>query len=105
MCGCGRTSVLRGTPAGMSSGPMWSKNTNGPTLRRLANGSTRPTSKPPRSRCRASISISIIAALLGLPVALDQAQRHHGGVLHPADDDTAFDVGDQAERQQPVAQE
>src|SRR5574338_1731294 len=59
MCGCGRTSTLRGRPGGNSTGPMWSKNTNGPTLRAAAWGSTRPTSKPPRSRRRCSITRSI----------------------------------------------
>ena len=33
---------------------MWSKNTNGPTLRHFALGSTRPTVNPPRS-CRRGV--------------------------------------------------
>src|SRR5688500_10631836 len=60
MCGWGRTSTERGRPAGKSTGPMWSKNTNGPTMRRLAKGSTRPTSNPPRSRRRWLMTISIM---------------------------------------------
>src|SRR5262245_7609734 len=36
---------------------------NGPTMRRLLQGSTRPTSNPPRSRRRASITISIMLAM------------------------------------------
>ena len=59
MCGWGRTSVLRGTPAGICAGPMWSKKTKGPTLRRRMKGKSRPTSNPPKSLRRASISSSI----------------------------------------------
>ena len=43
-----------------TTGPKWSKKMKGPTIRRLVNGSTRPTSKPPRSRLRWSITSSII---------------------------------------------
>jgi len=64
MCGCGRTSTERGTPRGISTGPMWSKKMNGPTIRRFACGSTRATSKPPRSRRRASMTSSIIAGFV-----------------------------------------
>ena len=44
--GCGRTS--RPCPRGNTAGPIWSKKTNGPTMRRRAEGSARRTSKPPR---------------------------------------------------------
>src|SRR3546814_18711588 len=49
-------------PAGRSTGPIWSKKTKGPTIRRLAKGRTRPTSTPPgpRQRRRRSIKSSIM---------------------------------------------
>src|SRR5512139_1230315 len=51
-------------PGGKSTGPISSKNTNGPTMRRRGCGSRRPTSKPPRSRRRCSMTASIILILL-----------------------------------------
>ncbi len=39
---------------------MWSKKTNGPTIRRWAWGRTRPTSNPPRSFRRWSMTTSIM---------------------------------------------
>src|SRR6185312_4126214 len=109
MCGCGRTSTLRGKPGWKAAGPMWSKKMKGPTIRWEWNGNTRPTSKPPRSLRRWSMTRSIMphpnflsreAGEEGLPlrahVGADQAERRGGGVLHRADDDAAFDVGDQA---------
>src|SRR3954469_23107527 len=71
MCGCGRTSTERAMPCAKSTGPIRSKNTNGPTMRRFAKGSTRPTSKPPRSRRRASMTRSI----MGLPLPLKKSLR------------------------------
>src|SRR5690242_19135452 len=50
MCGCGRTSMPR--PAARSTGPKWSRNTNGPTCRRKRNGSKRRTTKPSPRSCR-----------------------------------------------------
>src|SRR5206468_9681680 len=58
ICGCGRTSALLGTLGGNCIGPRWSKKMKGPTMRRFANGRTRPTSKSPSDRRRASIIIS-----------------------------------------------
>src|SRR5690606_32205929 len=58
-------SMLRSTPGARSSGPIWSKKMNGPTMRRFANGSTRPTSMPPpRLRRRCSIT-SIMTSACG----------------------------------------
>src|SRR5690554_6845696 len=56
-------SMLRSTPGARSSGPIWSKKMNGPTMRRFANGSTRPTSMPPpRLRRRCSITSIMTSA-------------------------------------------
>src|SRR5687768_7936646 len=63
MWGCGRTSTSRPKPGSKRAGPMWSKKMNGPTIRCFANGSTRPTSKPPRSRRLCSMTRSIIPFL------------------------------------------
>ena len=65
MCGCGRTSMP--WPVRNSAGPIWSKKMNGPTICRFGAGSARRTSKPPRSRARGTISVSIasIAAASG----------------------------------------
>ena len=57
-------STVLGRPADMSTGPMWSKKAKGPTMRRLAKGRTRPTSKPPRSLRRWSMTSSIILIFL-----------------------------------------
>src|SRR5690606_40757511 len=51
-----------GRPGARSLGPMRSKKMYGPTMRRFAKGSTRPTSKAPRSRRRGGMSSSIMAA-------------------------------------------
>jgi hypothetical protein len=49
-------------PGRKSAGPMWSRKMKGPTIRRWAKGSTRPTSRPsPRSLRRPSKTISIMA--------------------------------------------
>src|SRR5437763_153291 len=57
MCGCGRTSSP--LPGASATGPIWSKNTYGPTVRFFAAGRTRRTSKPlPRSRVRGTSSAS-----------------------------------------------
>src|SRR3954467_3502903 len=57
MCGCGRTS--RPFPGSSATGPIWSKNTYGPTVRFFAAGSARRTWKPsPRSRVRGTSSAS-----------------------------------------------
>ena len=40
--------------------PMWSKNTTGPMRRRAGDGRMRATVKPPRSRARPSIIVSIM---------------------------------------------
>src|ERR1700744_560982 len=112
MCGCGRTSTVRGKPAWNCAGPIWSKKMNGPTIRCEWNGSTRPTSNPPRSLRRWSMTSSIMEEPLvarGLSlrahIGADQAEGRGGGVLYRADDDAALDVGDQAQRQDPFAQE
>ena len=41
------------------AGPIWSKKMKGPTICRSAEGSARRTSKPPRSRARGTMTISI----------------------------------------------
>src|SRR5688572_32413848 len=46
---------------------------NGPTMRRRANGSTRPTSNPPRSRRRCSMTSSIMLGPSEKPL-----NRKHG---------------------------
>src|SRR3954447_6545983 len=56
ICGCGRTS--RPWPLLNSAGPKWSKNTNGPTVRRLAWGNARRTEKPSRSTERGTTTVS-----------------------------------------------
>src|SRR6185436_5489676 len=58
ICGCGLTSADRGTFGGNRMGPIWSKKMKGPIMRRLAKGRTRPTSKAPSDRRRASMIIS-----------------------------------------------
>jgi hypothetical protein len=45
-----------------SAGPIWSKKIKGPTIWRLGLGSARRTSKPPRSRARGTITVSIKSA-------------------------------------------
>ena len=46
-------------PASKTTSPIWSKNTNGPTMRRCAEGSARRTLKPsPRSRVGGRMTIS-----------------------------------------------
>src|SRR5260221_624399 len=63
MCGCGRTSSP--LPGASATGPIWSKNTNGPTLRFCAAGSERRTVKPsPRSRVRGTMMVSSIEKTL-----------------------------------------
>src|SRR5665213_3493672 len=103
MWGWGRTSAPRGRPAGKSAGPKWSKNTNGPTDRWLGNGSTRPTSKPPRSCARCSITASIISWPPSARV--QQLQRRRRGVLDRTDDDAAFDVRDKPQGEDFFSQE
>src|SRR5690349_22170347 len=39
--------------------PIWSKKMNGPTICRVREGNARRTSKPPRSRARGTIAVSI----------------------------------------------
>ena len=77
MCGCGRTSTLRGMPGGKSIGPMWSKNTNGPTIRCCWNGSTRPHLEP---------------AQIAPPRVDDEFD--HGRLLGCASDPRRGDMGD-----------
>src|SRR5271166_3368777 len=55
--GCGRTSTPR--PETNSAGPIWSKKMNGPTIWRFGAGSARRTSKPPMSRDRGTIKVSM----------------------------------------------
>ena len=55
--GCGRTSTP--WPEMNSAGPIWSKKMNGPTIWRFGAGSARRTSKPPMSRARGTIKVSI----------------------------------------------
>src|SRR6185437_16277625 len=77
MCGCGRTSRPR--PAASRTGPMWSKNTKGPTLRHCAEGSARRTWKPsPRSRTRGTMWSAGI--LLGFPLCGLPDRRSDGGL-------------------------
>src|SRR3954453_23087625 len=57
MCGCGRTSMP--CPSRNSAGPIWSQKMKGPTICRRAEGRARRTSKPPRSRARGTITVSI----------------------------------------------
>jgi len=45
-------------PGGITAGPRWSKNTNGPTFRRFGKGRIRRTLNPPRSRTLGSIRSS-----------------------------------------------
>lgn len=45
-------------PAINSAGPIWSKKTNGPTIRRYADGTTRCTSNLPKSRERLTMTVS-----------------------------------------------
>src|SRR5690606_27535069 len=57
MCGWGLTSSP--PPRGNSPGPIWSRKTNGPTIRRRAAGRVRCIWKPsPRSLLRGTISVS-----------------------------------------------
>src|SRR3954469_12146147 len=59
MCGCGRTSSAL-SPS-IVTGPIWSKNTNGPTLRHSAAGKARRTWKPsPRSLTRGAMRVAIM---------------------------------------------
>src|SRR5215207_9820641 len=46
-------------PSRNSAGPIWSQKMKGPTICRRAEGRARRTSKPPRSRARGMITISI----------------------------------------------
>ena len=61
---CGETYVrvrshVQAAAARNTSGPIWSKKMNGPTIRLLAEGSARLTLKPPtRSRIRVTIIVS-----------------------------------------------
>ena len=71
MCGCGRT-LMASAPGANSAGPIWSRKMNGPTIRREWKGSTRPTSNPPRSLRRASITSSIMVGLPADPAAEDR---------------------------------
>src|SRR5215467_5087360 len=48
----------------------WSKKMKGPTICLTREGSTRRTSKPPRSRARGTITVSIKSYLCGSPGAL-----------------------------------
>src|SRR5688500_1035058 len=58
MWGCGRTS--RPSPDASCAGPISSRNTNGPTMRRFIEGSARRTLNPsPRSRVAGTISVSM----------------------------------------------
>src|SRR3954469_1752394 len=57
MCGCGRTSMP--CPRRNSAGPISSQKMNGPTICRRGEGRARRTSKPPRSRARGTITVSI----------------------------------------------
>ncbi len=79
MWGWGRTSASRGMFGSNSAGPMWSKKTKGPTIRRAANGSTRPTSKPPRLRRLAWIAISMGGLHLGCGDHSAGRSRPHPG--------------------------
>src|SRR5690606_8540287 len=83
MCGCGRTSASRGSPGARSFGPTRSKKMYAPTMRRLANGSTPPTSKRPRSRRRCRMTSSIMAGAPGWPGsgAARQHRQHVGDEL------------------------
>ncbi len=44
------------------AGPIWSKKMNGPTICRSGDGKARRTSKPPMSRARGMISVSMLLA-------------------------------------------
>src|SRR3546814_7321 len=66
-------------PGANAMGPIWSKKMKGPTMRRRATGSTRPTSNPPRSRRRCSMTSWIIRASCIAAAAAHEAL--------PADDD------------------
>src|SRR4051812_5599196 len=57
MWGCGRTSMP--WPRRNSAGPISSQKMNGPTICRRGEGRARRTSKPPRSRARGTITVSI----------------------------------------------
>ena len=61
MCGCGRTSTP--CPVTKSAGPAWSKKMNGPTICRCGEGKARRTSKPPRSRARGTMIVSMLSRL------------------------------------------
>jgi hypothetical protein len=53
-------------PARITAGPIWSKNTNGPTMRRSMEGSARLTSKPPMSRLRGTTTVSTGPVAVGM---------------------------------------
>ena len=64
-------------PGGTTIGPKWSKKMNGPTMRRLALGSTRRTAKPgPSSWARPWMRSSIGSAILFSLFACAATKRH-----------------------------
>src|SRR5258706_8992853 len=76
MCGCGRTSTP--LPGANVTGPIWSRKTKGPTMRRCTEGSARRTSKrSPRSWVRGTTTTSsaepeTVAAIASLSVPAAQ---------------------------------
>ena len=53
------TLAVTTVPGANTAGPIWSKKMNGPTIWRFGAGSARRTSKPPMSRARGTITVSI----------------------------------------------
>src|SRR5258706_1504600 len=79
MCGCGRTSSP--LPGSSATGPIWSKKTKGPTLRRSLAGRARRTMKPsPRSRTIGTCTASIMVAMYRID---HHAAHRAAGRCHP----------------------
>jgi hypothetical protein len=62
---CGLTSIPE--PRRNSAGPIWSKKMNGPTICLCVEGSARRTEKPPRSRARGTMTISMASQVNASP--------------------------------------
>src|SRR6185437_16959204 len=73
-------------PGAKSAGPIWSRKTKGPTMRRSAAGRTRATVNPPRSRGRGAMIASIASGMIGSAMASSRGSEldQHGG--EPADE-------------------
>src|SRR5690606_3549705 len=102
MCGCGRTSMPR--PGSNSAGPMWSTNTNGPTLRASRLGTARRTWKPPRSWLRGAMVVVIGKLLVVDRNASTEVRQQRAAqpqpARHPGADQRHHDGQRQADAQE-----